>query len=103
MPEGTIKRKDYAPYIDRISDSTIWKISLGERKSDVLYNECIKENEIANSWLPEYDASKYEGDDIMKLLGNKSEYGDKPIQDANTVGILPEMKVDILVYNSLKP
>jgi 5-methylcytosine-specific restriction protein B len=99
-----IKRKDNAPYIDRInSDSTIWKISLGERKSDVLYNECIKENEIAIGWLPEYDLSEYEGDDIMKLLGNKSEYGDKPIQDANTIGYFAyEMKVGdiVLVYNS---
>ena len=41
-----IKRKE-CTYIDRInSDSTIWKISLGERKSDVLYNECIKENKL---------------------------------------------------------
>jgi len=99
-----IKRKETALYIDRISsDSAVWKISLGERKMDALYKECIKNNEIAIGWLNDYKFSELEYDEILKLLESESKYGEKPTQNANSiVSFTFEMKVGdiILVYDS---
>lgn len=99
-----IKRKENAKYIDEIgSDSTIWKISLGERKSDTLYNECIQKNELAIGWLNNSNLNELDYNDIFELLGNESKYGEKPTQNANTVNAFAhEMKIGdiVLVYNS---
>ncbi len=99
-----IKRKENAPYIDRIgSDSTIWKISLGERKIDTVYNECIQKNEIAIGWLIDIDLNDLDYNEILRLLGNEGKYGEKPTQNANTINAFAhEMKVGdiVLVYNS---
>lgn len=99
-----IKSKDNALYVDRInSDSTIWKISLGERKSDALYNECLQKNEIAIGWLRDSDLNEVEYNEILKLLEEESKSGEKPIQNANTInGFTNEMKIGdiVLVFNS---
>jgi len=100
-----IKRKENAAYIEQISsDSTIWKISLGEKKkSDAIYNECLQKNEIAIDWINDTDLSDADYDDIFRLLGNESKYGEKPIQNANTIySFVHEMKAGdvVLVYNS---
>ncbi len=99
-----IKRKNNAAYVDMIhSGSAIWKVSLGERKSDDVFNECIKTNDIAINWLENVDLSDKNYDDIIKELGNNSKYGDKPTQDANTINaFINEMSIGdiVLVYNS---
>jgi len=99
-----IKRKDNALYVDRInSDSTIWKISLGERKSDILYNECLQKNEIAIGWLRNSNLIELEYSEMLNLLGEVSKNGEKPTQNANTVNTFAnEMKVGdiVLVFNS---
>ena len=62
-----IKRQNNAKYIDMIhSESTIWKVSLGERKSDEIYDECIKVGDIAIGWLDDQDLSELTYDDILK-------------------------------------
>lgn len=99
-----IKRKENAKYIDEISsDSTIWKISLGERKSDTLYNECIQKNEIAIGWLKNSNLNELDYKEIFELLGDENKYGEKPTQNANTVNAFAhEMKIGdmVLVFNS---
>jgi len=66
-----IKRKENAAYVEQISsDSTIWKISLGEKKSDVVYNECLQKNEIAIDGINDTDLSDADYDDIIGLLVN---------------------------------
>lgn len=99
-----IKRIENAQYIDRIgSNSTIWKISLGERKSDVVYNECIEKNQIAIGWLSGSNLNELEYSDILDLLIEGTKSGEKPTQNANTInGFAHEMKVGdiVLAYNS---
>lgn len=99
-----IKRKENANCIDKIgSGSIIWKLSLGERKSDTLYNECIQKNEIAIGWLSDLKLDELEYNDIFNNLGKDSGYGEKPTQNANTVNsFVHEMKVGdiVLIYNS---
>lgn len=99
-----IKRKENAAYVEQISsDSTIWKISLGEKKSDVVYNECLLKNEIAIDGINDTDLSDADYDDIFRLLGNESKYGEKPVQNANTMySFVHDMKEGdvVLVYNS---
>lgn len=99
-----IKRKENAPYIDRIgSDSVIWKISLGERKSDALYKECLEKGEIAIGFIPELDLIEQDYQDILKSLAALGKFGDNPTQNASTLySFAHEMKDGdiVLVYNS---
>ncbi|PKM74528.1 MAG: hypothetical protein CVU92_06030 [Firmicutes bacterium HGW-Firmicutes-17] len=98
-----IKNKDNAKYVDLIhSESTIWNIFLGERKSDSIFEECMKTSDIAINWLPDKDlgASTYE--DILEALGDNSAFGNKPIQNANSINaFVNEMSTGdiVLVYD----
>lgn len=98
-----IKRQNNAKYIDMIhSDSSIWKVSLGERKFDDVYDECIKTEDIAIGWLEDHDLSELTYDEILELLGEGSEYGNKPTQNANTINaITNEMTIGdiVMVYD----
>jgi 5-methylcytosine-specific restriction protein B len=99
-----IRQHENLPYIDRInSDSIIWKLSLGERKSDTLYNECMKSNEIAIGWLYDIDLSEMDYDAIMEKLSSDSKEGEKPTHAASTVSsFVSSMKIGdiVMVYNS---
>ncbi len=82
-----IRNKENSQYINRINaDSTIWKVSLGERKNEDLYNKCIKQHEIAIGWLEDEDLSNYSYDDIYNELSKSSEK--KPTNDASSVNAL---------------
>jgi len=98
-----IKRKNNAVYVDMIhSESAIWKISLGERKSDTIFDECIKTRDIAIGWLDELDLSDRNYNDILEELGSESTYGDRPTQNANTINaFVNEMTIGdiVLVYD----
>ena len=99
-----IKRKNNATYVDMIhSESVIWKISLGERKSDEIFNECIRTNDIAIGWLNELDLSDKNYEDIFENLGtDSSDFGEKPTQIANSINaFVNEMTVGdiVLVYD----
>lgn len=98
-----IKRQNNAKYIDMIhSESTIWKVSLGERKSDEIYDECIKVGDIAIGWLDDQDLSELTYDDILEKLKEESDYGNKPTQNANTINALVnEMTIGdiVMVYD----
>lgn len=98
-----IKRQNNAKYIDMInSESAIWKVSLGERKSDEIYNECIRLYDIAIGWLEDQDLSGLSYEDILEQLGEGSDYGNKPIQNANTINaIVNEMTIGdiVMVYD----
>ncbi len=98
-----IKRANNALYVDQInSDSNIWKISLGERKSDDVYNECLQKNEIAIGWLKDSNLNELEYSEILDLLGD-GKFGEKPINNAHTINAFAnEMKVGdiVLVLNS---
>lgn len=95
-----IKRKDNAEYVDMIhSGSAIWKVSLGERKSDDIFNECIKNNDIAIGWLENNDLSDMGYDEILESLGDESDYGDKPTQNANTINaFVNDMTIGDIVF-----
>ena len=100
-----LKRNDNADYIDLInSNSAIWKVSLGERYNDHIFNECIKSEDIAISWLNDVDLTDLEYDDIYNQLG-LNEFGQKPTQNANTIfSFVYEMNVGdiVLIFNSLQ-
>lgn len=95
-----IKRKSNAKYVDMIhSESSIWKVSLGERKSDDIYNECIKDGDIAIGWLEDHDLSNLNYDNILEKLGDDSTFGDKPTQNANSINaFVNEMTVGDIVF-----
>ncbi len=99
-----IKRQNNAEYVDMIhSESNIWKVSLGERKSDDVFNECIKSGDIAINWLDQLDLSNMTYDDILAELGDESDFGNKPTQNANSVNsFVNDMTVGdiVLVYDS---
>lgn len=98
-----IKRQNNAEYVDMLhSESNIWKVSLGERKSDKIFNECIKEGDIAIDWLDKLDLSNMSYDDILAELGDESNFGNKPTQDANSINyFVNDMTVGdvVLVYD----
>lgn len=99
-----IRQHENLPYIDRISsDSVIWKLSLGERKSDVLYKECLKSSEIAIGWLHEHDLSEMDYDEIMGLLSVETKNDKKPTNAASSVhAFVSSMKTGdvVMVYDS---
>lgn len=98
-----IKRQDTAEYVDRIhSDSSIWKISLGERNSDEVYNECIETSDIAINWLDDTDLSDTSYEEIYDLIEEESEYEGDFTQNANTINsFVNEMTIGdiVLVYD----
>lgn len=99
-----IKRQNNAEYVDMIhSESNIWKVSLGERKSNDVFNECIRSGDIAINWLDQLDLSNMTYDDILAELGDESDFGNKPTQNANSINsFVNDMTVGdiVLVYNS---
>lgn len=98
-----IKRKENAAYVDMIhSESIVWKISLGERKSDTIFEECVKTGDIAIGWLDDLDLSDRNYDNILEELGTESSFGERPTQNANTINaFVNEMTIGdiVLVYD----
>ena len=98
-----IKNKNNAKYIDMINTgSSIWKVSLGERKSDEVYNECILEEDIAIGWLDNQDLSNLTYKDILYELENESGIEHKQTQNASTINsLVNEMAVGdiVLIYD----
>ncbi|MCD5410497.1 MAG: AAA family ATPase [Clostridiales bacterium] len=83
-----IKNLSNQSYVDMIhADSSIWKVSLGERKSDEIYDECIEGNDIAIGWLSKQDLSESTYDDILEMLGEGTS-GGSPTQSASVLNIL---------------
>lgn len=71
------------------TNSRVWKVSLGRRNDDIIYNRCKSEQHIAVDWLDQYDLSDKSYNDIYALL--KSERDDdaqNPTMDANTLDIM---------------
>jgi 5-methylcytosine-specific restriction protein B len=98
-----IKRRDNAKYVDMIhSESNIWKVSLGERKSDDVFNECIKTGDIAIGWLKDDDLSNMDYDGFLEKLEDSSTFGNKPTQNANSINsFVNDMTVGdiVLIYD----
>ncbi len=98
-----IKRKNNAEYVDMIhSESNIWKVSLGERKSDDIFNECIRTGDIAIGWLEDIDLSNLLYEDILQELDANSHQGIKQTQNASSINaFVYEMTVGdiVLVYD----
>ncbi|MDW7670344.1 MAG: AAA family ATPase [Bacillota bacterium] len=99
-----IKRHSNVGYVEMIrAESEIWKVSLGDRKDNSVFNECIRDNHIAIGFLPGEDISELTLEDIMEKLGDKSNFGGKPLQNANTINAFAnEMTVGdvVLIYDS---
>ncbi len=99
-----LKNINNVDYVDMIhSESKIWKMSLGERKSNTLFNECIRVNDIAIGWLNDQDLTDMDQQEILDALGDSSIFGDKPTQNANTIySFVNEMTIGdiVLVYDS---
>ncbi|WP_283410045.1 AAA family ATPase [Anoxynatronum buryatiense] len=99
-----IKRESNVGYVEKIrAGSAVWKVSLGDRKDTSVYNECLQDNHIAIGFLRGEDISEFSVEEIMEKLGDKSEYGGKPTQNANTINaFVNEMTVGdvVLVYDS---
>ncbi|NLW52726.1 MAG: AAA domain-containing protein [Tissierellia bacterium] len=98
-----LKRDNNADYVDMItSGSRVWKVSLGERKSDAIFNECIKEDDITIGWLEDLDLSNISYSDISSRLKSENNNGSNPTQDANSINsFVNVMAVGdiVLVYN----
>ena len=98
-----IKRRNNAEYVDMIhSGSNIWKVSLGERKSDEVFEECIREGDIAIGWLENQDLSDMGYEDILQELGDESSFGNRPTQNASSINaFVNDMTVGdiVLVYD----
>ncbi len=101
-----IKRDDNFQYVDMINlESRIWKVSLGERKTDSVFNECIKKDDIAINWLDELNLSNMNYSDILTSLKKDNEFISNPTQDSNSVNaFVNEMAIGdiVLVYDSPK-
>lgn len=99
-----IKRQNNAQYVDMIhSESNIWKVSLGERKADDVFNECIESKDIAIDWLEKLDLSNMGYEDILEALVAESGINNKPTQNANSINsFVNDMTIGdiVLVYNS---
>ncbi|WP_326908691.1 AAA family ATPase [Sedimentibacter sp. MB31-C6] len=97
-----IKRENNAKYIDMInSNSSIWKISLGERKSDATYNECIRIGDIAIDWLKDQNLSNSSYEDILTILEERGK-GVNQAQNASSVNsFVNEMALGdvVMVYD----
>ena len=99
-----IKRHSNESYVEMIrADSAIWKVSLGDRKDNSVFRECIRENHIAIGFLWGEDLSELTLEDILEKLGDKSNFGGKPLQNANTIyAFVNEMTVGdvVMIYDS---
>lgn len=97
-----LKSEENAQYIDKINQgSSIWKMSLGERYDDYIYDECIERNEIAIGWLDDYDLSESDYDFIYENL-DESDFGEAPKQTANTIfSFVHEMNIGdiVMIYD----
>lgn len=81
-----IKREDNAKYIDMINSGTsIWKVSLGERKNDDIFDQCIKEGDIAIGWLDHLDLSNMNYDDVFQELRKEDDSSNHPTQNASSI------------------
>lgn len=84
-----LRKQDNASYIEMIgSQSVVWKVSLGERRDDKIFNECIASNDIAIHYSIEEDISGWDYDSIYAKLQENNDSDVKPTQDANTVNAL---------------
>lgn len=99
-----IKKQNNAKYIDMIhSESAVWKVSLGERQDDHVFNECLQSNDIAIYYGINQDLSGYSYEEILEVLGDENEFGNKPTQNANTINaMVNEMIIGdiVMVYDS---
>lgn len=84
--------------------SKIWKVSLGRRNEDIIYDRCKQKNFIAVGWLNNQDLTDKSYDEIYSLLENeRNKDAKKPLQDANTLDLLINyMSVGdiVLIYDS---
>lgn len=71
------------------SGSRVWKVSLGRRNSDHIYNQCKAGKQIAVDFLDHIDLTDKSYDEIYSLLENERDDGaQKPTMDANTLDTL---------------
>lgn len=101
-----IKRQSNAKYVDMInSGSSIWKVSLGERKNDDIFTSCIKEGDIAIGWLDNLDLGNMNYDDILEKLREIKDTNRDPIHNTSSINsFINEMTIGdiILVYDGLQ-
>lgn len=70
-------------------NSKVWKVSLGRRNDDLIYNRCKKEDHIAVDWLDGLDLTDKTYDEIFTLLkSQRDEDAKNPTMDANTLDTL---------------
>jgi 5-methylcytosine-specific restriction protein B len=96
-----------ADELKNVSDkSHVWKMSLGRRNDDTIYNQCIKDEEIALGWLEETDLKGLDYDELKKLMDEyykKNKYDTNAAQATGIIDIMVSgmRKGDfVLVYNS---
>jgi GTPase subunit of restriction endonuclease len=71
------------------SGSRVWKVSLGRRNSDQIYNQCKEGKQIAVDFLDHINLADKSYDEIYSLLENGRDDGaQKPTMDANTLDTL---------------
>ncbi|HHV26900.1 MAG TPA: AAA domain-containing protein [Tissierellia bacterium] len=97
-----IKKKDNYEYVDMInSESEIWKVSLGGRNENTIYDECIKNNDIAVDYNIG-DVRDYSQEEIMELLEKDKKFVKKPILHSNTINAIANEMTNgdiIMVYD----
>ena len=101
-------RKDEGEYLSQISNqSQVWKLSLGQRNSNTLYDDCVRNNEIAIDWLNDVDLSHLDQKEILRQLSEKhgTTFGEKPLNNAQTVyAFVNELSIGdiVLIFDSQK-
>ncbi len=91
------------------NNSRVWKISLGERNKDSLFNECIKNNEIAIGWLDGHSLEEASREEILGLLkkeaGVENTFGEEPTNRAGVIyDFINNMNIGdvVFVYDTKK-
>jgi 5-methylcytosine-specific restriction enzyme B len=100
-----LKAEITIPGVELLKDtSRVWKVSLGRRNDDSIYNRCKQMNKIAIGWLAEYDLKGKTYDELYTMLEKDLAPGSpKPTQDAHSIhSFINEMSVGdiVLIYDS---
>jgi 5-methylcytosine-specific restriction enzyme B len=99
-----LKADIHSDDIQLIRDSSkVWKVSLGHRSSDDVYNECKKNKVIAVGWLRDQDLTNFSYEDIFTSLNKeRSDDEPEPFQDASSLdNFVNQMSIGdiVLIYD----
>jgi 5-methylcytosine-specific restriction protein B len=101
----TFKSEGKAEVLAHTKESSrIWKVSLGQRKDELVYRRCKQKNWIAVDWLSGQNLEEKSREELFNMLQNERESdAQKPHNDASSLnGLVNDMGIGdiVLIYDS---